>query len=189
MSSNQQPNSSNSDDTTSDQNENPLNSNSTDLNSETTKLLEEVDKFKNDYLYLKAEFENYKRHSIKERSELLKYGAERFIKDLLGVLDNFDRALQMKVTADNFQTFVKGIDLTSSELKGLLTKHAVVEIPSEGKPFDPNIHEALSAEPTDKLPPGHVVKVFQKPYKYQEKIIRPGQVVVAMAPSKNSESN
>jgi molecular chaperone GrpE len=151
----------------------------TDLGAETSKLLEEVDKFKNDYLYLKAEFENYKRHSIKERSELLKFGAERFIRDLLGVLDNFERAMQMKVTQENFQTFVKGVDLTSSELKSLLTKHSVIEIPSEGQPFDPNIHEALSAEPTDKMPAGHVLRVFQKPYKFHDKVIRPGQVVVA----------
>lgn len=150
-----------------------------ELNAETSKLLEEVEKFKNDYLYLKAEFENYKRHAIKERAELLKFGAERFIRDLLGVLDNFERAMQMKVSAENYQSFVKGIELTSNELKNLLSKHSVVEVPSEGLPFDPNIHEALSAEPTDKMAPGHVLRVFQKPYKFHDKVLRTGQVVVA----------
>lgn len=150
-----------------------------ELGAETNKLLEEVEKFKNDYLYLKAEFENYKRHAIKERADLLKFGAERFIRDLLGVLDNFERAMQTKVSADNYQSFVKGVELTSSELKNLLTKHAVTEVPSEGLPFDPNIHEALSAEPTDKMPPGHILRVFQKPYKFHDKVLRAGQVVVA----------
>lgn len=156
-----------------------------DLGAETTKLLEEVEKFKNDYLYLKAEFENYKRHAIKERADLLKFGAERFIRDLLGVLDNFERALQMNVNGENYSSFVKGVEMTSSELKNLLAKHSVTEVASEGQPFDPNIHEALSAEPTDKVPAGHVVRVFQKPYKFYDKILRPGQVVVAKKPEAN----
>ena len=139
----------------------------------------DAEKYKNEMLYLKAEFDNYKRQSIKERSDLLKYGAERFVKDLLPILDNFERALAMKVTSDNFPTFVKGIELTSSEVKALLLKYAILEVPAEGQPFDPAIHEALSAEATDKMPPGYVTRVFQKPYKFHEKVIRIGQVVVA----------
>lgn len=139
----------------------------------------EADKYKNDMLYLKAEFDNYKRQSIKERSDLVKYGAERFVKDLLPILDNFERALSIKVTAENFTSFVKGVEMTSNEIKSLLTKHAINEVPSEGQPFDPSIHEALSAETTDKFPPGHIARVFQKPYKFHDKVIRVGQVVVA----------
>lgn len=139
----------------------------------------EAEKSKNDLLYMRAEFDNYKRQAIKERSDLQKYGAERFVKDLLPILDNFERALSMKVTAENFATFVKGIEMTSSEIKTLLGKHSIVEVPSEGQPFDPAIHEALSAEATDKVPPGHIARVFQKPYKFHDKVIRTGQVVVA----------
>lgn len=139
----------------------------------------EAEKNKNDVLYMRAEFDNYKRQAIKERSDLQKYGAERFVKDLLPILDNFERALSMKVTAENFPTFVKGVEMTSSEIKVLLNKHSIVEVPCEGQPFDPAIHEALSAEATDKYPPGHIARVFQKPYKFHEKVIRPGQVVVS----------
>lgn len=149
----------------------------TELNGDSFKA--EADKYKTEMLYLKAEFDNYKRQSIKERSDLLKYGAERFVKDLLPILDNFERALAMKVTAENFPTFVKGIEMTSTEVKALLTKHSIVEVPAEGQPFDPSIHEALSAEATDKVPPGYVTRVFQKPYKFHDKVIRTGQVVVA----------
>ena len=153
--------------------------------TENQKLAEEAEKFKNEYLYLKAEFENYKRHAIKERAELLKFGAERFIRDLLGVLDNFERGLLMKVTPENYLSFVKGVEMTASELKTLLNKHSVTEVPSEGLAFDPNIHEALSAEPSESIPPGHVLRVFQKPYKFHDKILRPGQVVVAKKPEAN----
>ncbi|MGE5085615.1 MAG: nucleotide exchange factor GrpE [Bacillota bacterium] len=153
-----------------------------DVSSEIQKLQEQAEKFKNDYLYLRAEFENYKRNAIKERSDLMKYGGERFIRDLLEVVDNFDRALQVNVTAENLSTFKQGIELTSQELKNLLTRHAVTEIPAEGVPFDPAVHEALSSEATDKFAPGYVARVFKKPYKLHDKVIRTGQVVVAKKP-------
>jgi molecular chaperone GrpE len=133
-------------------------------------------------LYLRAEFENYKRNAIKERSELMKYGGERFIRDLLDIVDNFDRALQVNVNSENLNTFKQGVEMTASELRNLLVKHSVTEIPSEGVAFDPSIHEALSAEATDKVAPGHVARVFKKPYKLHDKVIRTGQVVVAKKP-------
>ncbi|MBO9668000.1 MAG: nucleotide exchange factor GrpE [Bdellovibrio sp.] len=145
-------------------------------------LQEQVEKYKNDFLYLRAEFENYKRNAIKERSDLIKYGGERFIRDLLEVVDNFDRALQVNVTPENLPTFKQGVEMTAQELKNLLTRHAVTEVPTEGVPFDPAVHEALSSEATDKVAPGHVARVFKKPYKLHDKVIRTGQVVVAKKP-------
>ncbi len=151
--------------------------------SELQKALEQAEKFKNDYLYLRAEFENYKRNAIKERADLLKYGGERFIRDLLEVVDNFERALETQVTPDNFQNFRQGIDLTAQELKTLLHKHSVTEIPSSGTPFDPMVHEALGGEPSEVVEAGHITKVFKKPYKLHDKVIRTGQVVVAVKPN------
>lgn len=146
------------------------------------KLQEQADKFKNEYLYLRAEFENYKRHAIKERSDLMKYAGERVIRDLLEVVDNFERALATQVTADNFATFRQGVELTAQELRNLLQKNSVLEVPTEGVPFDPSVHEALSSESTEKVPPGHISKVFKKAYKLHDKLIRPAQVVVAKKP-------
>lgn len=164
------------------QNSNSSKSENADLTSDVQKLQEQAEKFKNDYLYLRAEFENYKRNAIKERSELLKYGGERFIRDLLEVVDNFERALQVTVGADNLATYKQGVEMTAQELKSLLQRHSVAEIPSQGIPFDPMVHEALGAEPTEQVAPGHVFRVFKKPYKLHDKIIRPGQVVVAKKP-------
>lgn len=147
---------------------------------------EEAAKWKNEYLYLKAEFENYKRHNIKERSELLKFGAERVARDILEVVDNFERALQTKVTPETLQTFKVGVEMTAKELKDVLAKHGVTEIPSEGQPFNPIHHEAISSEPTTAVPEGYVSRIFKKPYKLHDKILRMGQVVVA---SKPEESN
>lgn len=143
---------------------------------------EEATKWKNDFLYLKAEFENYKRHSIKERSDLLKFGSERIGRDILEVVDNFERALQVQISPETMQTFKVGVEMTAKELKELLSKHGIQEVPSEGVVFNPNHHEAISSEPTKTVPEGHVVRVFKKPYKLHDKIIRMGQVVVATAP-------
>jgi molecular chaperone GrpE len=154
-----------------------------DISGEIKKLQEQAEKYKTDNLYLRAEFDNYRKNAVKERSDLVKYGGERFIKDLLGVIDNFERALQTQVTAENFLTFKQGVEMTATELKNLLNKHGVQEIPSEGQPFDPVIHEALSSEPNDQLPPGHVSRVFQKGYKLHDKLVRPAQVVVSQKPN------
>lgn len=155
---------------------------SSDAMLELAKMSEQAEKFKNDYLYLRAEFDNYKRHAIKDRAELLKYGGERLVRDLLDVLDNFERALQVKLTPDTIDTFHKGIEMTAVALKEVLEKNGIFQINSEGQPFDPNMHEALSSEPTTSVPPGHISRVFKKPYKFHEKMIRPGQVIVAQKP-------
>ena len=150
--------------------------------SELELAIEEAAKWKSDFLYLKAEFENHKRHAIKERSDLLKFGTERMARDILDVVDNFERAMQTQLTPETITNYKTGIELTAKELKEVLTKHGVQEIPSEGKLFNPAFHEALSSEPTTTVPSGHISKVFKKPYKLHDKVIRTGQVVVAMPP-------
>ena len=159
-----------------------VNGAATSENSEIEKMQAEVEKYKNDFLYLRAEFENYKRHAIKERSDLMKYAGERLAKDLLGIVDNFERALSIEVKPETLDTYVKGVEMTSKDLKSLLDKHGIKEIPSEKQPFDPAIHEALGSEPTDTIPDGNVLRVFEKPYKYHDKILRVGRVIIARKP-------
>ncbi len=148
-------------------------------------LKSELDQAKRDFLYLRADFDNYKKSVIKERSELIKYGCERVFVEALGVLDNFDRALELELSPDNLASFKEGLLLTASEFKKVLENFGVREIDSQGVAFDPNIHEALSSEETDSLPPGHVFRVFKKAYKLHDRVIRPAQVVVAKEPKKS----
>lgn len=140
---------------------------------------EEIEKLKKDYLYLRAEFDNYKKNAIKERADLLKYGGERMAFDLLNILDIFEKALATKVDANNFASFREGIELTALELKKALEKHGIHEIPSLGKTFDPNLHEALSQVPTKDKKNDTIIELFQKGYKYHDKVLRHAQVVVA----------
>lgn len=154
----------------------------TPVDAKLQEALQLADKYKNDFLYLRAEFENYKRNAIKERSDILKYSGEKFIRDFLEVMDNFERALETEVKAENFETFKKGVQMISTELKNILQKHSVVEVPAEGAAFDPLVHEALGSEPTDSIEPGFIARVFKKPYKLHDKLIRIGQVIVARKP-------
>lgn len=173
----------------SDQKTNPeteASDNAVPVKSEIEVAQEEAAKWKNEYLYLRAEFENYKKNSLKERSDLLKFGAERVLRDLLEVVDNFDRALAHQVTAENLNQFKTGVELTAKEFKDALTKNGVQEVVSQGQPFNPLFHEAISSEPTNAVAEGHVTQVFKKPYKLHDKIIRMGQVVVATAIKTNN---
>lgn len=156
-----------------------------DLQKQVEDAKADAEKSKNEFLYLRAEFENYKRNVLKERSDLLKYGSERLLVDILGVLDNFERALEVQVSGDSLETYTKGVEMTAQELKSVLSKHGVVEVPSQGKAFDPTLHEALSSEETDSVAEGHISRVFKKPYKLHDRVIRPGQVVVAKAATIN----
>lgn len=139
----------------------------------------EADKFKSEYLYLRAEFENFKKQAVKERADLRKYGSERLVADLLNVLDIFETALATELNPENVANFKKGIELTSNELRSVLQRHGVSEVPSKGAPFDPSVHEALSSHETNEVEPGTITQVFKKPYKLHDRVVRPGQVVVA----------
>ncbi|MDZ4085138.1 MAG: nucleotide exchange factor GrpE [Bdellovibrionales bacterium] len=144
-----------------------------------SELAEQLAKVRNEFLYLYAEFENYKKNAIKERSDLRKYGSERLVVDLLGVLDIFETALSLEPTPENMAAFRKGIELTGQELRSTLVKHGVEEQVALGSAFNPTMHEALSSEETSEFPEGHISRVFKKPYKLHDRIVRPGQVVVA----------
>ena len=163
--------------------------NTAPVKSEIELAQDEAAKWKNEYLYLRAEFDNYRKNTLKERSDLLKFGAERVLRDLLEVVDNFDRALTQQVTAENLSQFKTGVELTAKEFKDALTKNGVQEVPSLGQPFNPLFNEAISSEPTNAVAEGHVTQVFKKAYKLHDKIIRLGQVVVATAMKPNNQDN
>jgi molecular chaperone GrpE len=148
------------------------------------KLKAELEKAKNDYLYLLAEFDNYCKNAIKERSELVKYGSERFIRDFLGVFDDFERALETDAKSDNWASFREGVQMIATELKNLLNRFGVEELKCEGAPFDPSKHEALGSEPRSDIPAGHISRVIKKPYKMHDKLIRPAQVTVSAGSAK-----
>lgn len=129
------------------------------------------------YLRALADFENYKKRAIRERSELLRYQGESVFSDLLEVVDNLERAV-MNRDVDKDQ-LLEGIEMIYKQFQEVLSRHNVKGESAVGKPFNPEIHQALSQVPSNDHKPGSVVSELKKPYFYKDKLIRVGQVVVA----------
>ena len=128
------------------------------------------------YARLYAEFQNYKRRTEKEKSDLYAYAGEKFASDLLEVMDNFERAMEAKPEGDKF---ADGMEMILSQLKGVMAKNHVEEIKALGEPFDPNFHHAVMTEAAEGAESGTVTKVFQKGYTLNNKVIRPAMVAVS----------
>lgn len=141
---------------------------------------EEID-FKAKYYYAAAEMENVRKRFEREKENLVKYGNERVLTDLLQVLDNFERTIDMlKPDQDpKIKNIVTGIDMVQKQFVDTLTKHGLTPVQSVGKEFDPNFHEAMAQEYAEGAKPNHVIKEFQKGYTLNGRLIRAAKVVVA----------
>ena len=137
------------------------------------------------YARLMAEFQNFKKRSAKEKQDIHSYANEKIIKDLLEVLDNFERAISLMengnldVKSDENNAMQEGISLILSQLLEVLTKAGLEEIEALGQEFDPKFHHAVLNEPSDEFKSGEVSKVLQKGYKLNDRVIRPAMVVVS----------
>ena len=140
---------------------------------EKTKELEEL---KDRYLRVCAEYDNYRKRTARERKEFHETATEHLIKDLLPVLDNFERALQH--APDPNDSFVSGVRMVFSQLKDVLMARGLLSIDSVGQKFDPNVHDAL-AQTESELPEGTVVQEYEKGYRLGKRILRPAKVVVS----------
>lgn len=159
-------------------NDSPI-SESTEQAEQIEKLTADVEKAKKEHLYLLAEYDNYKKQAIKERSQLMKYANENLLRDIVQVMDNFNLALQNDITSENIESFVAGVRMISKEMQNTVEKYGVVKLKSHGEAFDPNQHEALGTEPTDEIKSGHISKVFKDGYKLHDRLLRPAQVIIA----------
>ncbi|HCP14238.1 MAG TPA: nucleotide exchange factor GrpE [Peptococcaceae bacterium] len=130
-------------------------------------------------LRLAAEFENYKARIEREKINLLKYAEENVLKELLPSLDNLDRAIEQGQNADDIQSLLEGIVMTRNGLLSTLEKFGLKPLACVGEPFDPNFHEALSMDSSDKVPQNHVLQEFQKGYMLKDRLIRPAKVIVS----------
>jgi molecular chaperone GrpE len=125
-----------------------------------------------------ADFDNLKRRTEKEKQDYYKFALAEVFHDLLGVLDNFERALAHGGDASS-EDFQAGIDMIARQLGDTLKKYGVVEVPAIDLPFDPNVHEAVVREETESAPPGRVIGVLQKGYLLNDRLLRPARVRVA----------
>jgi molecular chaperone GrpE len=131
-------------------------------------------------LRLAADFENYKKRAARERQEYVQLANERLIGELLPILDDLERALAAAEEHQEAQ-LEEGVRLVHRSLAGLLERHGVTSIETDGK-FDPHVHEALLSQPSE-AEEGSVIDVVQKGYKLGARVVRPARVVVAAPPA------
>ena len=130
-------------------------------------------------LRLMAEFDNYRRRSAKEQLELIEVANGKLLEKLSEVQDNFERAFASENKAKDLEAFEKGMQMIYNQFAKVLTDAGLEQIDPTGKEFDPNLHEALMQQPSDTIPEGHVVTVFQKGYKLKNKILKTAKVIVS----------
>lgn len=130
------------------------------------------------YMRLAADFQNYKRRTEKEKSDIYQYANEKIALDIIEVMDNFERAIAHSADCADKQ-FAEGVEMIYKQLKGVLDKNNIIVIEAEGHEFDPNFHNAVMVEDNPDYESGIVIQAMQKGYTLNGKVIRSSMVKVA----------
>lgn len=131
------------------------------------------------YLRLLAEYDNYRKRSTREIDLMYQTATEDIIKELLPILDNLDRATEHRNDKTTLEEYVKGVALIEDQLRDVLAQAGMKHIEVVGKPFDPNIHDAVMQIESDKYESGIVASEVQKGYMIAGKVIRHSKVIVS----------
>lgn len=126
-----------------------------------------------------AELENFKKRTIREREESIRYANEALIRDLLPVVDNLERAVAHAQGGGNGKPLVEGVEMVLKGLVDVLNKHGVTPIDAVGQPFDPVKHEAMAQVESEKHEPNTVIQEHHKGYLFHSRLLRPALVSVA----------
>ncbi len=153
-----------------------------DAGADVVALQNEVAELKDRILRERAEMENLRRRTEKEKADANAYGITKFARDMLSVVDNLGRAMQSvpESVPDDVKPLVDGVEMTQRELVNTLEKHGITqEVPEPGQKMDPNRHQAMFEVPTDEHPAGSVVQVMGVGYMIKDRLLRPAMVGVA----------
>ena len=163
------------------------------------KAQEERDEYKDKYLRNLAEIDNFRKRVKKEKEDYQKYVLSEFLFELLQIYDNLERALKAKtpsqkqdsllnlMVSEDEKSIISGVSMIYKQFSDLLKKYKVVEIDALGKSFDPNVHQALSKEEREGISDPVVVEVYQKGFMYNDKLLKPTLVKVAIPQTKEEE--
>jgi len=149
--------------------------------AELAALREERDDFKDQALRARAEFDNYRKRMARESERIRKTAAEGLMRSLLPILDNLERALSH--VEDKSDGLALGVEMVVKQFADVLGGQGLEPIPAKGEPFDPNVHEALTHQPSDEYPADTVMEEFQRGYRLGDFVLRPTQVVVSSGPA------
>jgi molecular chaperone GrpE len=150
------------------------------LKQELEGLKADLEKEKKEYLFLMADFDNYRKRVLKEKSELIKNAAEKVVSGLLPIVDDFERGLQAVTDDESSKAVKEGMELIYNKLVKYLADNGVKAIDTADAPFDVDLHEAIAMVPAaDEAQKGKIIDTTQKGYTLNDKVIRHAKVVVA----------
>ncbi|PIF01717.1 MAG: nucleotide exchange factor GrpE [Paludibacter sp.] len=150
-----------------------------DLNAQLEEANEKCTELNDKNLRLMAEFDNFRKRTLKEKAELIKSGGENVLKEMLPLVDDFERAIQSMKNSKDVEAVKEGLDLIYNKFLKFLNDNSVKEIEVIGEKFDDEIHEAVSLFPTeDKDQKGKIIDCMEKGYTLNDKVIRFPKVIV-----------
>lgn len=149
------------------------------LQNQLNEANEKIATLEDKYLRQVAEFDNYRKRTLKEKAELIKNGGEKTIESILPVLDDFERALANMAKDDNAQEILTGVELIYNKFMGILKQNGLQKIETQGEDFNTDYHEAIAMVPTpDESLKGKVLDCVQTGYMLNDKVIRHAKVAV-----------
>ncbi|MDI7740786.1 nucleotide exchange factor GrpE [Lysinibacillus fusiformis] len=148
------------------------------LTSKIAELEAKLQEEESRYLRLRADYDNMRRRTQLDREAAEKYRAQKLLTELLPVIDNLERALQVEVTSEDAVSLYKGIEMVHKTLIDATKQEGLELIPAEGEAFDPNVHQAVMQESDSEKETGIVLKELQKGYKLKDRVLRPSMVSV-----------
>lgn len=131
----------------------------------------------------RADFENYQKRSQRDLAAERRYAQAPLAGDLLGAIDNLDRAVAAARQAGDNSPLAQGVGMVISQFLDALRRHGVTRMEAKGQPFDPNLHQAVMQQPTADHPSQTVLEVLEQGYMLHERVLRPASVIVAMPPA------
>ncbi|MCC6358726.1 MAG: nucleotide exchange factor GrpE [Phycisphaerales bacterium] len=146
---------------------------------EVATLKKEVEALRERNLRLTAEMRNQLVRLQREKEESLRYAESAFAKQLLGVLDNLDRAVDATASATDPQTVAAGVKIVHEQFLKVLADHGIESILAEGQPFNPDVHEAVMQQPSADVQPGTVLQQLARGYQMHGRVLRPAKVIVS----------
>jgi molecular chaperone GrpE len=148
---------------------------------------QERNEFRNLLQRTRADFENYQKRTQREWAQERRYSHAGLALDLLPILDNFDRAVAAAKQAGESGPLMQGVALIQSQVLDVLRRHGITPIEAQGRPFDPNLHQAVMQQTVADQPPNTVLQVLEQGFMIHDRVLRPARVAVSAAPAAGSD--
>jgi molecular chaperone GrpE len=146
-------------------------------------LQADLDRFRDLALRSQADFENYKKRTAREKDDAIKYANSGLLERLLPIVDNFELGLAAARGEGEASPIFSGMSLVFKQLNDFLVDNGLQPIDAVGEKFDPNLHEAIAHEPSEKVPEGSIIHQTRRGYRYKDRLLRPASVVVSSGPA------